>query len=164
MDKATDDQETPLHRAADNGHAEVVAALLAAGATKDLKDKWGDTPLANAAENGHAEVVAALLAAGAAVKGSEAALLDARLDGHAEVVTMLRDAGASWFRGGIGWLADNLAAAALGCVCCAPCCFGGFGLAVDAVSCCRRIVCCRRRVVSTQAATGADFALKNRRS
>ena len=35
------DQETPLHRAADNGHEEVVEVLLAKGASVNAVDKVG---------------------------------------------------------------------------------------------------------------------------
>ena len=55
----------PLLAAAENGHLEVVTALIAAGATVDLADEDGRTPMLVAAASGHHEVVAALLAAGA---------------------------------------------------------------------------------------------------
>ena len=48
---------TPLHVATENGHAEVIKMLLAAGANKDAADKDGCTPLYIAAEDGHAEVI-----------------------------------------------------------------------------------------------------------
>ena len=35
---------TPLHKASENGHVEVITALLAAGADKTMKDEDGDTP------------------------------------------------------------------------------------------------------------------------
>jgi len=35
---------TPLHEASRYGHAEVITALLAAGADKTIKDKDGKTP------------------------------------------------------------------------------------------------------------------------
>ena len=35
---------TSLHLASMNGHVEVITALLAAGADKTTKDKWGKTP------------------------------------------------------------------------------------------------------------------------
>lgn len=59
---------TFLWIAVEKGHAEVVAALLAAGADKEALerlDSAGRTPLWFAVEKGHAGVVAALLAAGA---------------------------------------------------------------------------------------------------
>lgn len=48
---------TPLQVAATNGHAEAVAALLAAGAKRDAKDSDGQTPLDLARENGSEAVV-----------------------------------------------------------------------------------------------------------
>ena len=57
---------TPLYMAAENGHHEVVAALINARAV-DLAEKDGSTPLYMAAENGHHEVVAALINARANV-------------------------------------------------------------------------------------------------
>ena len=35
---------TPLHKASVFGHVEVITALIAAGADKTIKDKWGQTP------------------------------------------------------------------------------------------------------------------------
>ena len=35
---------TPLHEASENGHVEVITALLAAGADKNIKNKKGQTP------------------------------------------------------------------------------------------------------------------------
>ena len=35
---------TPLHKASENGHVEVITALLAAGADKTVKTKAGYTP------------------------------------------------------------------------------------------------------------------------
>ncbi len=47
---------TPLCIAAEEGHMEVVNALIAAGADKDKADDDGTTPLFIAAEEGHVEV------------------------------------------------------------------------------------------------------------
>ena len=55
---------SPLHLAAASGHAEVVEALLAAGAGIEVKEKGGVTPLHCAAASGHVAVVEKLLAAG----------------------------------------------------------------------------------------------------
>ena len=63
--------ETPLHAAADNGHTEVVAALLKAGANANtpftlcLGMLLSGTPLSAAAQKGHTEMKALLLKAGA---------------------------------------------------------------------------------------------------
>ena len=73
-----DDGWTPLHEAADWGHASVVSVLLAAGASVSAKRTSysrgavllfdvGNTPLHNAARRGHGSVVSVLLVAGADV-------------------------------------------------------------------------------------------------
>jgi ankyrin repeat protein len=57
---------TPLHLAAVAGKADVIEALLKAGAAVDAKEaSWGQTPLIFAASRGHVEAIRALLAAGA---------------------------------------------------------------------------------------------------
>ena len=58
--------ETPLIRAAHNGHVATVKALLSAGADYAALDAGENTPLHWAAMRGHVEVVAALNAAGEA--------------------------------------------------------------------------------------------------
>jgi hypothetical protein len=57
--------QTPLHVAAEQGDAEMVAMLLAAGALCDVPDFDGAAPLHLAVEGGEEEVVAALADAGA---------------------------------------------------------------------------------------------------
>jgi uncharacterized protein len=58
---------TPLHFAAQGSHADVVVVLVAAGASVDAQDRWGDTPLSRAVFNsrGVGGTICALLAAGA---------------------------------------------------------------------------------------------------
>lgn len=53
--------ETALHYAANNGHAEVVKALLAHGADVNITDDDGNTPLHFAANKARADVVRVLL-------------------------------------------------------------------------------------------------------
>ena len=87
---------TPLHYAALQGHADVVTALLEAGASVDAVDKQGDTPLHYAAGQGHADVARALLEAGASVRAAnqqrKTPLHLAADRGHAEVSTALLNA------------------------------------------------------------------------
>lgn len=52
---------TPLHYAAFEGHAEVCAALLEAGARVDEADNDGKGPLMLAAQEGHMQLVHMLL-------------------------------------------------------------------------------------------------------
>jgi len=61
--------KTPLHRAAEKGHAHVVCLLLQRAA--DVRDELGRTPLHLAAENGHLDVVQALLERGADVNAED---------------------------------------------------------------------------------------------
>ncbi len=56
---------TPLHRAAHEGHGEVVLYLLETGADIHRTDRRGDTPLHLAAAQGHLAVVRHLMAHGA---------------------------------------------------------------------------------------------------
>ena len=59
------DGATPMHAAIENGHEEVVRALLDADASVDLATTKGCTPLFVAARGGKDEAFAALIEAGA---------------------------------------------------------------------------------------------------
>ena len=59
--------ETPLHKAAQAGHSEVVIALLENGADILARNRLGETALHKAAMGGHAEVVEHLIIEGAEV-------------------------------------------------------------------------------------------------
>lgn len=63
--KRTRDKTTPLHKAAERGHPDPVAALLKDGADPNAKDEYGRTPLHRAAREGRVATVTALLANGA---------------------------------------------------------------------------------------------------
>ena len=56
---------TPLHHAAQGGHAEAIAILVSAGANPNARAVLDTTPLHHAAESGHVDAIAALAAAGA---------------------------------------------------------------------------------------------------
>lgn len=90
---------TALFVAADQGHVDIVSALLAAGATVDKSDDEGGTPLYFACQEGHALVVSQLIAAGAAVARADyhgvTALLVASQNGHTAVVAELLAAGSA---------------------------------------------------------------------
>lgn len=63
----------PLHNACSFGHADVVRALLEAGANPNIKDNWNYTPLHEAASKGKIDVCIALLqeAASTTIRNSE---------------------------------------------------------------------------------------------
>ena len=89
-----DDEYTPLHEAARQGHADVVKDLLKAGAVTGARDKFEDTPLHYAAVAGHADAVKDLLEAGAVVdvrtKYGSTPLVNAAMYGrHRAVLTLL---------------------------------------------------------------------------
>lgn len=65
-DEWIEDGVTPLHRAAESGHAEAAAVLLAGDATPDMYDRCVRTmPLHCAAKEGHTDGIRTLIAAGA---------------------------------------------------------------------------------------------------
>lgn len=67
VSRTADFKQTPLHRAAAAGHADVVELLLANGAGLDDRDHGGRTPLHLAAEQGQVAAATALMARGAKV-------------------------------------------------------------------------------------------------
>lgn len=86
-------------KAAGDGKADDVRALLAGGADVNAIDQYGYTALMDAAQEGHAEVVSALLAKGADVNATRkddnwTALHYAANSGLADVVRILLDKGA----------------------------------------------------------------------
>ena len=62
-----DDDNTPLHLAAENGHKDVIKVLLSRGTRIDAVNKCRNTSLYMAVLNGHKDVVEVLLANGAPV-------------------------------------------------------------------------------------------------
>ena len=64
-DARTENGNTPLHFAADEGHADVIETLREAGADPDARDKNGFTPLHAAAWKGDAAAIAVLIETGA---------------------------------------------------------------------------------------------------
>jgi ankyrin repeat protein len=97
-DQVDHDGVTALLCAAQNGHIEIVHALLEAGADMNKTDSSGATPLMLSAGKGYAGIVHALLEAGAdANKNDEherTPLIAASLGGHVDVVRALLEAGA----------------------------------------------------------------------
>lgn len=75
LDDASDEGVSPLVAAASEGHAEIVQALIAAGANVDAVDKDGTNALMAASARGHVESVKPLLEANAKVN-------EQNTDGH----------------------------------------------------------------------------------
>ena len=90
---------TPLHLASQAGHAQVVAAFLAAGVDPNLATATGATPLMLAARSGSVETATRLVEVGADVNRAESAfgqtalMVAAGLD-RADVVRLLLSRGA----------------------------------------------------------------------
>ena len=99
IDLQTTDGMTPLYAACQNGHIEVVRALLSSRAKIDLRTKGdGRSPLHVACQQGHTEVVLALLSRGAEVdlqsKDDACPLHLACQNGHMDTVCALLSSGA----------------------------------------------------------------------
>ena len=84
---------TPLHRAARNGHKELVQVLIANGAEVNAKDRWDCTPLHYAPFNGRKELVEVLIANGSDVNAKDSwggtPLFNAAHYGHKELAELL---------------------------------------------------------------------------
>ncbi|WP_165247992.1 ankyrin repeat domain-containing protein [Paludisphaera soli] len=89
---------TPLHWAAQSGHADVAGLLIESGARVDGPSRDGSTPLHWAAQQGHVEAARLLLRAGAWANRKDGQgrtpLHSAAWRGWAEVVELLLGAGA----------------------------------------------------------------------
>ncbi len=93
------DLDSQLLEAAEDGETEKVKALLESGADVNAKDLIGLTPLMLAASLGYTETVATLLEAGANLEAKDilghTTLGLAESGGHTEVVELLKKAGAN---------------------------------------------------------------------
>ena len=87
--------KTPLHRAASEGHKEIVELLIAKGANVNVnaKNEFGSTPLHVAAFQGHKEIAELLIPNGADVsakdKYEQTPLHFAAINGHKEIAELL---------------------------------------------------------------------------
>lgn len=112
--KAFKDNATTLMAASHEGDVEIVADLVARGATLEAKDADGYTALMYACNTGQTEVVRGLLEAGADVNATDSQnstpLMFAAQHDHVSVVRMLIEAGANLnARGDHGMTALGLA-------------------------------------------------------
>lgn len=89
--------DATLHRATEDGCADVVKALLDARAAPELKNSEGSTALHQAAEAGHLEVARLLLAARAPANAKspdgETPLAIAQAKDHKDIADLLRESG-----------------------------------------------------------------------
>ena len=94
-----DNNNTPLHHAAWNGHTSTVELLLSKGASIEATNIENDTPLHLAALRGHTSTVDLLLSKGASIeattKDNYTPLHYAAQDGHTSIVELLLAKGAS---------------------------------------------------------------------
>jgi len=100
IDARDDDQYTPLHHACDNGHLEVVMALIEVGANVNVNGgSYKNTPLHFACDNGHLEVAMALIEKGADIDARDdiqnTPLHLACWNSHLKVAMALIDKGAA---------------------------------------------------------------------
>lgn len=115
--RGTQDGDTPLHIAAQEGHVEVAYWLLMEGANCSAVNQFGDTPLHFAARWGHAEVARLLIKGGASLRAKNGMgwvpLHHAAAYSASEVATLLLDSGAEvapmdmWGRCPIHFAASN---------------------------------------------------------
>jgi ankyrin repeat protein len=98
IDAKMTDGTTALILASQNGHHEVVQALIAAKANVNANSEDGATALIMASKNGHQEVVQTLINAKASVNAKArngiTALTMASKNGHLKVVQLPKNAGA----------------------------------------------------------------------
>jgi uncharacterized protein len=97
-DVVNDQGQTPLMRAAEHGHLEMVTLLLDNGALINRPDELGKTALIWAAEGGDATVIDALIKAGAKIEQATrqgiTPLMAAARNGQVDAVVHLLAAGA----------------------------------------------------------------------
>ncbi|XP_041467272.1 putative ankyrin repeat protein RF_0381 [Lytechinus variegatus] len=89
---------TALHRAAKNGHTDVIEYLICKGAEVNKEDNYGFTALHRAANNGHIDVIKYLISEGAEFNKVDndglTALHHAANNGHIDVIKYLISGGA----------------------------------------------------------------------
>jgi len=101
IDSGDDNMRTAIHCASENGHLEVVRALVIAGADREAQDELGRTPIMSAAWFGHVAVIRYLARTAMvdidaqAITGMTATHFAARY-GHApSVVALVKEFGAN---------------------------------------------------------------------